>query len=590
MNRKIAVIWAILALTAIGLAACSAITVEPAPAEPPRAEAAATGLENRPWRLVSYANAQSETVTAQEEPAAVITFEDGGVGGTSGCNSFFGSYTLDGDFIAIEQIGSTLMACPDPLMQQEQDFLAALSAAAGYAVEGETLQLLDAAGNAVATFTPQAKAAAEASLTGVPWSAQAFGGEVVSSLIAGTQITALFTEQGILSGNAGCNNYNAAYTVDGNTLRIDPAASTRINCNAPEGIMEQEQRYLSALETVAAYRIDGAALELLDGDGALVLSFVAPEPEASTCAAETLADLTYDIPDFLDRTVQLSDGHYEYTPDRITVGLIPDHTACGDATGDGSDDGVAYLWANTGGSGVFVYLAVVSAGTGASANIATLLLGDRIKLLSTAIDDGQITLEAIVQGPDDPFCCPTQQVVQVYALQDGRLVETESRIVAGLTPEKLANMQYDVEEAPNGNAWLSDGVYSDPNEPDPAAQISVALLSAHTAFGAIDGTPSAAAILAVHAGDSDEHHYLALVQEQEGKPVHVASSLLGGRIIFRSIAVEDNRVIVDMLTVGPGDFVCCPSVHVVETYALRDGELIQVSGEEASTTGRLSLG
>ncbi len=348
--------------------------------------------------------------------------------------------------------------------------------------------------------------------------------------------------------------------------------------------MEQEQRYLSALESVAAYRIDGATLELLDGDGALVLSFVAPEPEASACAAETLANLTYDIPDFLDRTVQLSDGHYEYTPDRITAGLIADHTACGDVTGDGSEDGIAYVWANTGGSGGFVYLAVVSADAGAPANIATLFLGDRIKLLSTAIDDGQITLEAIVQGPDDPFCCPTQQVVQVYALQDGRLVETESRIVAGLTPEKLANMPYAVEEAPNGNAWLSDGVYADPYESDEALGASVALLPAHTAFGAIDGTPSAAAILAVHAGDSDERHYLALVQEQEGKPVHIASSLLGGRIIFRSVTVEDNRVIVDMLTVGPGDFVCCPSVHVVEIYALQDGELIQASSQEVSAT------
>ncbi len=125
-------------------------------------------------------------------------------------------------------------------------------------------------------------------------------------------------------------------------------------------------------------------------------------------------------------------------------------------------------------------------------------------------------------------------------------------------------MPYAVEEAPNGNAWLSDGVYADPYESDEALGASVALLPAHTAFGAIDGTPSAAAILAVHAGDSDERHYLALVQEQEGKPVHIASSLLGGRIIFRSVTVEDNRVIVDMLTVGPGDFVCCPSVHVVE--------------------------
>lgn len=35
MSRKTAAIWAILVLIALGLAACSAITVEPAPAEPP---------------------------------------------------------------------------------------------------------------------------------------------------------------------------------------------------------------------------------------------------------------------------------------------------------------------------------------------------------------------------------------------------------------------------------------------------------------------------------------------------------------------------------------------------------------------------
>ena len=56
--------------------------------------------------------------------------------------------------------------------------------------------------------------------------------------------------------------------------------------------------------------------------------------------------------------------------------------------------------------------------------------------------------------------------------------------------------------------------------------------------GAIDGTPSAAAILAVHAG-GDERHYLLVRAGRQARPHR--RSLLGGRIIFRSVTVEDNR-------------------------------------------------
>jgi heat shock protein HslJ len=43
-------------------------------------------------------------------------------------------------------------------------------------------------------------------------------------------------------------------------------------CAEPEGVMEQEQMLLAALETVATAQVEGDRLELRRADGALALS------------------------------------------------------------------------------------------------------------------------------------------------------------------------------------------------------------------------------------------------------------------------------------------------------------------------------
>jgi heat shock protein HslJ len=49
---------------------------------------------------------------------------------------------------------------------------------------------------------------------------------------------------------------------------------------------------------------------------------------------------------------------------------------------------------------------------------------DRIGVRSAAIEDGQVVLDIITQGPGDVACCGTHKAHKTYALQDGRLVET----------------------------------------------------------------------------------------------------------------------------------------------------------------------
>lgn len=63
-----------------------------------------------------------------EDAAPTLSFEEGNINGTTGCNGYFGSYTLDGTNLTIGQVGQTEMYC-DGRMEQEQAYLQMLMAA-----------------------------------------------------------------------------------------------------------------------------------------------------------------------------------------------------------------------------------------------------------------------------------------------------------------------------------------------------------------------------------------------------------------------------------------------------------------------------
>jgi hypothetical protein len=127
--------------------------------------------------------------------------------------------------------------------------------------------------------------------------------------------------------------------------------------------------------------------------------------------------------------VQLTDGKYEGEPfveggaSRPTVTFVDPFNALGDLNQDGLEDAAVVLAENSGGSGVFLYLAAVVDQNGTPANVATQLLGDRVEIKSVAIDGGEIVIDMVTQGPDDPFCCPSMEVTLRYRLEGDRLVE-----------------------------------------------------------------------------------------------------------------------------------------------------------------------
>lgn len=204
---------------------------------------------------------------------------DGMASGTSGCNRYRASYRVDGSSMTIGAAAGTLMACPPPLMQQERAYLAALQATASYRLNHDTLALEDQSGATIACFVAEPQ-----DLAGTSWEATGYnnGRQAVVSLIAGTAITARFSQDGKLAGNAGCNSYSGVCDVGAETIAVGPLRTTRMFCQQPEGLMEQERLYLAALQTAAVYRIEGHSLELRTADGALAAKFRRAAGESAT--------------------------------------------------------------------------------------------------------------------------------------------------------------------------------------------------------------------------------------------------------------------------------------------------------------------
>lgn len=125
--------------------------VDAAPPEPP--PASATRLRDTEWMLVEFdGRPVPPPVEGGRAPMIVFATEASAVSAQGHCNRHFGTFEADdaAGTLVIRMVGSTRMGCPDEVMMEEAEFLAALGRVATFRIEGETLTL--EGGNAVARF------------------------------------------------------------------------------------------------------------------------------------------------------------------------------------------------------------------------------------------------------------------------------------------------------------------------------------------------------------------------------------------------------------------------------------------------------
>lgn len=108
------------------------------------------------------------------------------------------------------------------------------------------------------------------SLPDSAWLAEDIGQSGVIDML---QSTLEFDVNMNVSGNAGCNRYFGSATVKGDEIIFGQLGSTRMACSP--AIMNQEQRFLTALTAVRSWRIDAERnlLYMSNEKGGIILRF-----------------------------------------------------------------------------------------------------------------------------------------------------------------------------------------------------------------------------------------------------------------------------------------------------------------------------
>ncbi|MBL0167733.1 MAG: META domain-containing protein [Propionivibrio sp.] len=127
------------------------LTLTPAAGAPLvfQAEPAPT-LQGVTWSVTGFNNGRQAVVGPLLGTELTLTFDQGRVYGSSGCNTYRAAYTSEGNRLAIGPVASTRKACSvEGVMQQEREFLAALETVKLWAISGGLLDIHRADGERV---------------------------------------------------------------------------------------------------------------------------------------------------------------------------------------------------------------------------------------------------------------------------------------------------------------------------------------------------------------------------------------------------------------------------------------------------------
>lgn len=100
-------------------------------------------LQGREW-VVEVLDGQPTL----EKPRITLTFDAlGRISGLASCNQYGADYTITGEGLSIGKGMTTMMACDEPIMEQEQFFLELLQRVSGFSIGAEGALMLHTADN-----------------------------------------------------------------------------------------------------------------------------------------------------------------------------------------------------------------------------------------------------------------------------------------------------------------------------------------------------------------------------------------------------------------------------------------------------------
>lgn len=171
---------------------------------------------------------------------------------------------------------------------------------------------------------------------------------------------------------------------------------------------------------------------------------------AWTPTVDELKNLTYS--GVTEEPVTLSSGKWEGKPpvegssSRPSVNFVGDFVVTGDLDGQGGEEAVVLLGSNSGGTGEYIFLAVVGDRDGKPVNLATEKLGDRVQVVKAEVfagDPARLEVLVLQSGPDDAACCPGELVTRAWTLgSEGLEALNVIAVVRRLSLDILAGQEW----------------------------------------------------------------------------------------------------------------------------------------------------
>jgi heat shock protein HslJ len=129
---------------------------------------------------------------------------------------------------------------------------------------------------------------------------------------------------------------------------------------------------------------------------------------------------------------------------------------------------------------------------------------------------------------------------------------------------------------------LAGGRYEgSPVEAGAASRPGLMLWEPAVRFGDVDGSAGseAVALLSATTGGSGEFVHLAVFGVRDGALANLGTAPVGDRTKVQSMWLEQGKIIMDVVEIGPADAACCPTQVARKTFGLEGGALKQLTSE-----------
>lgn len=117
--------------------------------------------------------------------------------------------------------------------------------------------------------------AAGRKLTDTNWKLVQVNGQA-AVVVEGSEAHMFLEKKGMFTGSTGCNQMTGSFIASEGALQFTPGGMTMKMCAQP--LMEQERALVGAIKATTNYKIDGDALQLLNGTQPLAQFIAKPKP------------------------------------------------------------------------------------------------------------------------------------------------------------------------------------------------------------------------------------------------------------------------------------------------------------------------